>query len=242
MEMVDVAPFLDRLRKFDGKVSAEGSYYILGGLVRALENVINWILLTDADLSSLSGFIALYREKLAELRHRLDELLPASEQARFQSLQQKCIDLGFPAEFAKEAASLDYVPSGIGVVDNSRLAGISLGEAAQRFYRVGERLRLGWLRDRLRAVQTTDKWETIAMVGLIMDLRQIQLRLSLMDGDFDQLPGNPVARCDQLLQELELEGQFSLASGDVLARMLGQLAERCRRSSESSEGEALVTR
>jgi glutamate dehydrogenase len=229
LELVDAKEFLAKLGAFDGKVSAEDFYKILSGLVRALENVVNWILLTDADLSSLSHFIGNYRERLKELRSGLREILPATERERLSSLKATFMGMGFDEDFASYVASLDYVPSGIGIVDNARMAEVPLGEAAQRFYEVGEQLRFSWLRDKLRNVQTKDKWETIAIMGLIMDLRQIQLRLSLEEVDLDRLPGNPVARYQQFLHEILTEDAFGQASGDVLARLLAQIAEGARR-------------
>ena len=63
----------------------------------------------------------------------------------------------------------------------------------------------------------------------MMDLRQIQLRLSLTDVDLNRLPGNPVARYEQFLAEIVNENAFGQASGDVLARLLAQIAEGARR-------------
>lgn len=229
LEIVDAKEFLGKLGEFDGKVSAQHFYDILSGLVRALENVVNWILLTDADLSSLSHFISNYKERLKELRVGLHEILPPGQCERLASLKDRFIKMGFSDEFAAYVASLDYVPSGIGIVDNARIAEIPLPVAASRFYEVGEKLRFAWLRDQLRKVQTKDKWQTIAIVGLIMDLRQIQLRLSLTEVNLDTLPGNPVARYEQFLNEIVTENAFGQASGDVLARLLAQIAEGARR-------------
>jgi glutamate dehydrogenase len=229
LELVDAKEFLGKLGEFDGKVSAETFYEILSGLVRALENVVNWILLTDADLSSLSHFISNYRVSLKELREGLQEILPPAQQERLDGLRTRFVGMGYGDEFSAYVASLDYVPSGIGIVDNARIAEIPLPEAASRFYEVGETLRIAWLREQLRKVQTTDKWQTIAIVGLIMDLRQIQLRLSLTDVDLHRLPGNPVARYEQFLNEIIREDAFGQASGDVLARLLAQIAEGARR-------------
>ena len=117
----------------------------------------------------------------------------------------------------------------IGIVDNARIAEIPLNEAARRYYEVGESLQIAWLREQLRKVHTKDKWQTIAIVGLMMDLRQIQLRLSLTDVDLNRLPGNPVARYEQFLAEIVNENAFGQASGDVLARLLAQIAEGARR-------------
>lgn len=229
LELVDAKEFLARLGEFDRSVSADTFHHVLSGLVAALENVVNWILLTDTDLSSLSHFIGNYAERLKELREGLHEILPPAQQKRLAGLKSCFLEMGFSDDFAAYVASLDYVPSGIGIVDNARIAEVPLGEAAQRFYQVGEKLRIAWLREQLRAVQTNDKWQTIAIVGLIMDLRQIQLRLSLEDVDLDTLPGNPVARYEQFLNEIVREDAFGQASGDVLSRLLAQIAEGARR-------------
>lgn len=229
LELVDAKEFLGKLGEFDGKVSAQTFYDILSGLVRALENVVNWILLTDADLSSLSQFIGNYKERLKELRQGLHDILPAAQQERLAGLKSRFVAVGYSDEFAAYVASLDYVPSGIGIVDNARIAEIPLNEAARRYYEVGESLQIAWLREQLRKVHTKDKWQTIAIVGLMMDLRQIQLRLSLTDVDLNRLPGNPVARYEQFLAEIVNENAFGQASGDVLARLLAQIAEGARR-------------
>lgn len=229
LELVNAKEFLAKLSAFDRKISAHNFYEVLSGLVRALENVVNWILLTDADLSSLSHIIGSYKERLRELREGLHEILPPGEQKRLANLKARFLKNGFDEEFASYVASLDYVPSGIGIVDNARIADVPLGEAARRYYEVGEKLRFAWLRDQLRLIQSKDKWETIANVGLIMDLRQIQLRLSLEDVDLDVLPGNPVARYTQFLNEIMEENALGQASGDVLARLLAQIAEGARR-------------
>jgi glutamate dehydrogenase len=236
LELVDAKEFLAKLGEFDGKVSAHDFYAILSGLVTALENVVNWILLTDADLSSLSHFIGNYKERLKELRQGLHDILPPAQNERLAGLKDRFLSMGFSEDFSSYVASLDYVPSGIGIVDNARMADVPLDKAAQRFYEVGEKLQIAWLREKLREVQTTDKWQTIAIVGLIMDLRQIQLRLSLEEVELDSLPGNPVSRYQQFLNEIVNEDAFGQASGDVLARLLAQIAEGARR--KALEGSA----
>lgn len=237
LEITDAKAFLNRLAPYDRKVSAESFYYVLSGLVKALETVVNWMLLTDADLSSFSKFIESYRERLSELREGLFNILPPEQVQRLTGLEKRFQDMGFDKHFARYVASLDYVPSGIGIVDNARIANVPLGEAARRYYLVGEKLRVGWLREQLRLLEAGDKWSTIANVGLIMDLRQVQLRLSLTDVDLDSLPGNPVARYNQFLGEVEAEGAFGQASGDVLARLLAQIAEGARRKAIDGSGE-----
>ena len=53
--------------------------------------------------------------------------------------------------------------------------------------------------------------------------------VAFTDVDLDGLPGNPVARYMQFLNEIVRENAFGQASGDVLARLLAQIAEGARR-------------
>jgi len=95
-------------------------------------------------------------------------------------------------------------------------------------------LRIGWLRERLRAVDSNDKWSSIANAGLIVDLRQIQLKLSLIERPLEELPGNPLGRYLQVLTEIENESHVGQSTGDVLARMLGQMADAGHREARQA--------
>jgi len=145
---------------------------------------------------------------------------------------------GFDPDAASEVAVLDYVPASVGAVEVARGLGVDLEEAAKRFYAVGERLRLGWLRDRLSELESDDKWETIALAGLVMDLRQAQQKLTAryveaaredggedgrlrVDAFLGTVP-KLLTRFDPALQEIESEEALDLGSGTVLVRLLDQ--------------------
>jgi glutamate dehydrogenase len=224
-EIVHAYEFVEQINKLDNVVAAQDQYNALRRLSVAVENVVAWMLLTDADLSSLSEFINGYREPLTELRGQLEHLLPEKQQDRFHTLRSEAETAGFPPEVAKQLASLEWVPSGLGVVDTSRKANLSLAEAATRYYALGERFSLSWLRNNLRALQYNDKWEQIAIEGLAVELRQLQLQLVLSNHDFPNVEGGLVHRYFTALQDIQARGSLSLAAGDVLARMLSQMAQ-----------------
>ncbi len=225
LEIVDVKHFLTRLAEFDALLPSDGLYDAQREMITAVENVVNWMLLTDVDLSSIADFVKIYREPLSALRRELGDLLPGQQLGRFKGFLEKAREVGFPEDVALEVASFDWVPSGLGVIDTGRRAGLGLEEAARRYYELGERFSLGWLRDNLRRISSGDKWETIALVGLIMDLRQVQLDMVLSNQEFPSVDGGLVHRYDTALAEIRTTDGLSLASGDVLARMLSQMAQ-----------------
>ena len=225
LEIVEAASFMERLAALDNQVNPEHLYEAHRSMTRAVENAVNWMLLADVDLSSLSDFIGTYRTALGELLRNLRRILPSGELQRFEALQKQALDRGFPEDMADSIASFEWVPSGMAVIETGRRADMPPETAARRYYELGERFSLSWLRTHLGGLVSQDKWERIAVVGLTVELRRIQLQLVLSNQQFPSVDGGLVARYDQALEEIRAESNLNLASGDVLARMLNQMAQ-----------------
>ena len=223
--IVHAYDFVDAVTALDGVVASEHQYAALGRLIDAVDKVTAWMLLTDADLSSLTDFIRSYREPLWAMRGDLEKLLPEKQLDRYQRLLAAAEAQGFPPEVARLLASLEWVASGLGVIETSRRANITLEEAARRYFALGERFSLSWLRNALKELRVADKWEQIALEGLAVELRTLQLQLVLSNQEFPNLEGGLVGRYFAALREIQASGSLTLAAGDVLARMLGQMAQ-----------------
>jgi glutamate dehydrogenase len=240
LELVDVKPFLEGVFALDGRVAAEVQYQALGELVRAVEGIVHWILLSDLSTIPISDFVATYREPLAALRTDFDALLPQRERALYEKRRDAAEAEGFSAELAAAVATFDYLPSAVGVIEVARTTGVPLEHAAKAFYSLGDRLALGWLRDTLAELPAEDKWEKIALGGLIMELRRAQRQLTvryveakkgaeLTPEAFLRQHPRLLTRFDQALGEVRAEDNLSLASGEVLSRLLWQLVEEAAR-------------
>jgi glutamate dehydrogenase len=234
LEILDVHALHHRLEALALELPAEPYYEALHHLVQSVEGVVSWMLFNDLAHREVSGFVNTYRGPLKTLRSGIEGFLPGAERRRFRARVRSLRKQGFPEELAPEVASFAYLPSSVGVIEVSRNTDLSLDEAATHFYALGERLALGWLRDRLATLPSEGSWEKIAAVGLVMDLREAQRQLAttyaqarkargaltLEDflGSFPHL----LARYDQALAELQEPGALTLAAGAVLVRLLGQ--------------------
>ena len=241
-EVLDVLPRLEQLFALDNRVTAEAQYQALEELVKAIEGVVGWLIFNDVVTDPLDTFIACYREPLARLGRGLQALLPESEGRHYQQGFEAALAAGFPEALAHLIASLTYLPSSLGIIDIARSAQTDLDTAARHFFVLGERLKLGWLRDNLAAIQHSSKWEKIASGGLIIDLRRAQRDLTA-HFLLSAAVGGPAAldtflaehprllkRYDEGLREVQDNNTLSLASGGVLARLLLQLAQETRRT------------
>jgi len=234
LEVLDARGVAERLERHEPRLPAEAHYEALHQLVHAVEGVVSWMLFNDLTRRDVGAFVGTYREPLHLLRNGIEGMLPAAERRRFKRRSKQLGKLGFGVELAAEIASLDYLPSSVGVIEVSRRTEVGLEEAATRFYALGERLSLGWLRDGLAHLPTQGSWEKIAAVGLVMDLREAQRKLATAfiearkqedgvsaEGFLERHP-HLLERFDEALEELKLPGALTLAGGAVLVRLLAQ--------------------
>jgi glutamate dehydrogenase len=234
LEVLDARGVGERLERHQPRLPAEAHYEALHHLVHAVEGVVSWMLFNDLTRRNVGDFVEAYREPLQTLRNGIEGTLPSAERRRFKRRTKQLARLGFGAELAAEIASLDYLPTSVGIIEVSRQTEIGLEEAATRFYALGERLALGWLRDGLGQLPAQGTWETIAAVGLVMDLREAQRKLATAfiearkreDGlsaeSFLARHPHLLERFDEALEDLKLPGALTLAGAAVLVRLLAQ--------------------
>ena len=234
-EVIDAEALLERLNALPVSVPSDTVYRALEAQVEAVGGLVRWMLLNDLSGEDVGAFVDAYRGPLAAIRRDLAELLPAPERRRFQKLSKSFQTGGFVAELAHEVATFMYVPSSLGVIEVSRRTGAPLDQVAKHYFAVGERLGLGWLRDELSALPPAERWATIAVGGLVMDLRQAQQAITerflraresepkLALEPFLQRSPNVLRRFDEAYAELLEAGKVDLASGSVVARLLEQV-------------------
>ncbi len=223
-EIIGMRDLLRRLKTEFADLSTEAHYYAVSIWVRSMENVVNWILLSDVNSGDLPEFIETYRSRLNEFMGLLQSQAPKSQVGRYERFLNRALERGCGQELSEIVASFLFVPGGLGVVTCSLRTGWSLEEAMQNFYRVGELFHTGKLREILRNMEFSDTWENIAAFGLINDLRQIQVRLSSYEWSQDCMDTNVVKRFLTVYSGIKENDEFSLASLAVLARMLDEIA------------------
>jgi glutamate dehydrogenase len=234
LEVLDVAALERRIEAGAGAASGAVELEALETLVESVEGVVRWMLLNDLSGAAVAGFVAAYRGPLAAVRSQLAELLPAPERRRLAARAKAYARAGLPDDLAAELAAFGYLPSSMGVVEVAHHTGTPLGDVGRLFFALGERLRLGWLRDQVVQLPAPDKWSKIAIVGLVMDLRQAQRDLTeryvrlradapkLGVDDFLARTPNVVRRYDEALARIEADDELTLASAGVVVRLIAQ--------------------
>ena len=238
LEIMQAGSFVQQVFALDNKVPADVQHSLLGELVGAVDGLVQWMILSDLGKVPVAEFVSTYQEPLQHLQGTLPDLLQGSPAERFRANAAAFEAMGVPAGLARMAATYDFLPASVGAIEVSRAAGLELTDAATRFYNLGERLSLGWLRDLLNDMDKPGKWEKIGTGGLIMDLRSSQRELTLAAvraGATDMTAflerfGPELARYDDAIREIRADG-LDFASGSVIVRFVETLQNEAMRGS-----------
>ncbi|HET8986828.1 MAG TPA: hypothetical protein VFN03_13820, partial [Trueperaceae bacterium] len=231
IELLDAQALAATIDASHESLPPEAAYEALRLLSAAVDGVVSWLLFHNLVGHGVAELLAVYQAPLRSLRAGLETFLPAAERRRYKASVKDLVRAGHAEATAVSIAGLEYMPSGIGVSEVARTAGVSLDEAAIHFYALGDRLALGSLRDSLAQLPTEDYWEKIAVTGTIMDLRAAQQRLTSayvgalaaeprlsIESFLKRLPS--LKRFDTATQDLKVPGALSVAAGSVMARLL----------------------
>jgi glutamate dehydrogenase len=233
IELLEMPTLFASIFALDNEIDSSVQYSALEEIVKAVEGIVQWMLLSDQRLTTVDTFIQTYRKPLRQIRNQLKSYLSAAEAARFSESLARWQADGLPESLAEDISSMDYLPSSVGIIEVARALQLELERVATPFYALGERFAFGWLRDSLAQLPATSKWDKIACGSLIMELRQTQRKLTaafvrqadVTLEDFVATHPRLVERFDEALRDVKANAALGLASAGVLSRMLAQLAE-----------------
>jgi len=231
MDLLDARAYVAALES-DESLTPDVAYAAMEELVTAVEGIVGWLVQERLADGSIEAVMQSYQAPLARLQAALPELLQGEDAAAFEVRRQSFTQRGMPEAAAIRAATFDMMPAAVFVIDVARTLDLDLLAVARRFFEVGDRLSLPWLRDHLAAQAEGDGFSPVAASGLVMDLRTVQARLAVAslvqepssgrEGLVRYLDSRPhlLDRYDPALLRIKEEDGLTIASAMVLLRIL----------------------
>ena len=224
------------IEALDNVVGAEVQVSMLRETRKLAERAARWLLRNRPRPLDVERDIEHFAAGVAALRRGLGELVADASRAAIDSAAGLLVERGVPDTLALEVASGNDLFSALDVVEVAKGTGISVEEAASVYFALGEKLDLRWLRDEIAALPRENRWQALSRAALRDDLyaqlsalTSDSLRLDVGEatpaGRIDAwLAQNriPVARCRQILGDLESAGRtdftmLSVAMGEIRA-------------------------
>ena len=142
------------------------------------ERTSRWLVNNRRPPISIAAAIERLHHGVAQVVSALPELLVGREATLFTERRDRLLAAGVSAELAVRVATLSPAYGALGIVETSRRMDIDPLTVARVHYRLGERLQLGRLLERVIALPRHDRWESMVRAALRDDLHATHAALT----------------------------------------------------------------
>ena len=224
----------EAIESLDNAIGADVQIAMVLETRKLVERAARWLLRNRPRPLDIERDIGNFADGVEAVRGTLTELVSNESRAAIAAVTERYAERGVPASLAHGVACCEDLLSALDVVEIARGAGITVEEAGSVYFTLGEKLDLHWLRDRIAALPRDNRWQALSRAALRDDLYAQLSALTLdslrLDADGAEpaarvdawLEQNriPVARCRQILSDLESAGHtdftmLSVAMGEI---------------------------
>jgi len=240
-EVFESRRFWREIEMLDGKVAAAVQLDALHEMWDVVRHATRWLLnRPGVGRLDIQQQVSRFAPGIHELREVLDTVIPESQRGNYEQTRDHYRDAGFPDALARETALLRFTHVGLDIVDEASCQELPVPDVLSTYFRVGEALDIGWLREQIETLSTHGTWDAHARGHLRNDLTtqhraltNLALRMCASDRDGDSVDTwldihrEPIERARQLFGEMRNLPAMDLASATVAVRSLAQLVTAC---------------
>ncbi|HET8984891.1 MAG TPA: NAD-glutamate dehydrogenase domain-containing protein, partial [Trueperaceae bacterium] len=124
IELLDAQALAATIDASHESLPPEAAYEALRLLSAAVDGVVSWLLFHNLVGHGVAELLEVYQAPLRSLRAGLETFLPAPERRRYKASVKDLVRAGHAEATAVSIAGLEYMPSGIGVSEVARTAGV----------------------------------------------------------------------------------------------------------------------
>jgi glutamate dehydrogenase len=237
-DIFEMRPQWDEIEALDNRVEAAVQIEMLLEGRRLIERGSRWLLRNRGRPLDIGATVQFFAPGAAVLYDALPRLLGASDVEPLTVRADELEQAGVPPSLALRVASLGTMFATFDVVEVAEEAGLEVERVAAVHFRLGERLELHWLRDRIVALPRDDRWRALARAALRDDLYGLHRALTaavlhdaLPDGTVKErvdawVAENPASeRCLQTLAEIRVGRVFDTTTLPVAVREVRNLLQ-----------------
>ncbi len=183
-EVFDLRGFVTDVEATDNLVTTRVQTELYVGFRRLLDRATRWFVQHRPDGIDIGTEIELFGGPLARLLPRLGEFLRGDELAHFEERVQELVGAGVPDGLARRGAGLVASLALLDVVEQARLRGWDLDEAAALHFAMSSRMRFEELLSRVTELPQDDRWAGMARASMRDDLYSVMIALTASALDY----------------------------------------------------------
>jgi glutamate dehydrogenase len=177
-EVFDMRSFWGAVEELDNHVAAETQIAMLIEGRRLVERATRWLVRSNPGSIDISRTSRYFRHGAEMLADALPDLLDGDERDKFDARAAELSEAGVPGELARRVAGLPSLLFTFDIVEVADSTGHDQTAVMETYFRLGSRLELNWLRDRILELPRENRWQALARAALRDDLYSLHRSLT----------------------------------------------------------------
>ena len=177
-EVLDMRSYWDAIEQLDNEVSARAQVEMLIEARRLVERSTRWLVRANPYQVSIAQTIRRFQPGAEMLSAALPDALEGSDREAFDGRASELETAGVPADLARRAAGMQSMLALFDIVEVSAATDRKPEDVLRVYFRLGSRLELNWLRERIIELPRANRWQALARAALRDDLFNLYRELT----------------------------------------------------------------
>jgi glutamate dehydrogenase len=205
-EILDLPSFWSAVEALDNQVEAQSQLKMLIEGRRLAERATRWLVTAYPEHIDIAQTIDSFEHGAGMLRAALPDILDGTDRAAYERWVNELRDAGVPASLAAHVAGMPCMIALFDIVEAARISNRQPDEVMTVHFRLGSRIELNWLRDRIIDLPRTDVWEALARTAMLDELYSLHRLLTQEALEV----GGPGRGCEAAIEAWEQRNQRTL--------------------------------
>jgi glutamate dehydrogenase len=214
-EVLDMRSYWDAIEALDNQVSAGTQLEMLIEARRLVERSTRWLVRANPYQVSIAQTIRRFKPGGELLAAALPDALEGSDREAFDGRAAELAHAGVPPELARRAAGMQSMLALFDIVEVAAATERDPEDVLKVYFRLGSRLELNWLRERIIELPRANRWQALARAALRDDLFNLYRELTRKVLETGGPDADPQAAI----------GAWSERNAETLDRALGMVAD-----------------
>jgi glutamate dehydrogenase len=214
-EVLDMRSFWEQVEQLDNDVSAQTQLGMLIESRRLVERATRWLVRANPYQVSVAQTIRRFRPGAEMLAAALPDSLEGADREAFDARAAELEHAGVGVDLAYRAAGMPSMLALFDIVEVAAATEREPSDVLQVYFRLGSRLELNWLRDRIIELPRANRWQALARASLRDDLFNLYRELTRKVLDV----GGAGVQAEEAIEA------WSERNAETLERALGMVAE-----------------
>jgi glutamate dehydrogenase len=177
-EVFDMRDYVSAIEALDNHVDAKLQLQMLIEGRRLVERATRWLVRGNPGVIDISLTTRYFEPGARLLANSLPEVLDGGDRWKFAERQDELESAGVPGKLATRVASMPSLLSVFDIVEAAHACKRQPDAVMATYFRLGSRLELNWLRDRIIELPRANRWQALARAALRDDLYSLHRSLT----------------------------------------------------------------